>query len=253
MMFRRLLSRWRRTPPPAPFDAPLRPATPFAAIGDVHGRADLLDRLLGRLGAEAPEHPVVFVGDYIDRGEDSARVIETLRAFETGRDDVVCLLGNHEEMCLRFLDAPEEEQGRWMRFGGLQTLASYGVADIAGRAAAGEMAAIRDDLAERMGEATITWLRARPLWWQSGNVAVVHAAADPRRPLEMHTGQSLVWGHPDFGRVPRADGVWIVHGHTIVDAPVAEGGRISLDTGAYATGRLTAALISEGNVEFVTT
>ena len=84
-----------------------------------------------------------------------------------------------------------------------------------------------------------------------GNVAVVHAGADPRKPLESQRPANLTWGHPAFGQLPREDGTWIVHGHTVVDRPIMANGVISIDTGAYARGRLTAAIIRPGReVEF---
>ena len=83
-------------------------------------------------------------------------------------------------------------------------------------------------------------------------MTVLHAAADPLCPLDQQSDSVLLWGHPEFFKIPREDGQWIVHGHTIVDAPTADKGRISVDTGAYATGRLTAASIADGSVDFVT-
>ena len=85
--------------------------------------------------------------------------------------------------------------------------------------------------------------------YSSGNVHVVHAGADPARPLDRQSAHTLIWGHPDFLRRPRRDGQWVVYGHTIVDVVAAENGRIGVDTGAYATGRLSAALITRDGVE----
>jgi len=234
------------------FSHPIAPDEPFLAIGDVHGRADLLERLEQIILTEAPGLPAVFVGDFLDRGEDSARVIELLMSSsQNGAQPVFCLRGNHEEMCLRFLDQPEANGARWLKYGGLQTLASYGV-----RVAGTEPDALRrtrDDLALAMGDNVIDWLRSRPLMWRSGNVCVTHAGADPARSLDAQSERALLWGHKDFAEKPRADGQWIVYGHVIVDRPNAARGRIAVDTGAYATGRLTAALISQGSVRFLTT
>jgi serine/threonine protein phosphatase 1 len=234
------------------FSHPIAPDQPFLAIGDIHGRADLLERLEQIILNEAPGLPAVFVGDYIDRGENSARVIELLMSSsQTGDQPVFCLKGNHEEMCLRFLDEPLTYGERWLKYGGLQTLASYGV-----RPAGSDPTALkraRDDLALAMGDAAIDWLRSRPTMWRSGNVCVTHAGADPSRPLESQSERALLWGHKDFAEKPRADGQWVVYGHVITDRPSATRGRIAVDTGAYATGRLTAALISQESVRFLTT
>lgn len=248
---RRLLERLTRrgARAPAGFDAPLAPERPLAVIGDVHGRDALLGRLLGQVAERAPDAQVVLVGDLIDRGDQSAGVLRRV----LGRGDLVCLRGNHEAMCLEFLDNPEALGPRWLFNGGLQTLASFGVGGVSERSRGDVLREARDRFETAMGEETIAWLRARPLWWRSGNVAVVHAGANPARPLEEQDEQALIWGHPRFGEVPRQDGLWIVHGHTILPEPVVEEGRIGVDTGAYATGRLTAALIGAGKVEFVST
>ncbi|PSK81551.1 serine/threonine protein phosphatase 1 [Limimaricola soesokkakensis] len=229
------------------FDAVLAPATPLAVIGDVHGRADLLFLMLDRLKREAPDHQVILVGDYLDRGEESQEVLEALRE----QSGLVCLKGNHEAMCLEFLKDPERYGPRWLRNGGLQTLASFGVGGVGQGTDAARLVAARDALAESLGDNAITWLQNLPLSWRSGNVAVVHAAADPELPISLQSEQTLLWGHPNFDRVARQDGVWIVHGHTIVDQARAEAGRIAVDTGAYASGQLSAAIIEKGDLRIV--
>ena len=244
----RLASLFRRRTPPA-FDAPLAPERPFAAVGDLHGRRDLLDRLIPRLGPR----PWVFVGDYIDRGEDSAGVLRTLAEMQASDPGgIVCLAGNHEEMFLRMLDEPARHGPSWLRFGGLQTLASFGLAAPADRGAdAWEDTA--QALREALGRDLRDWLTGLPTLWQNGNVAVVHAGADPALPMTDQPGSVLTWGHPEFDDRDRQDGVWVVHGHTIVDAPQARRGRIPIDTGAFATNRLTAVRIAAGHADFVTT
>lgn len=239
------LSRRAEQGPDVAFDTPLDPKAPFAAIGDIHGRFDLLTALEWRLGQDHPGVPLVLVGDYIDRGADSRRVLEHLMSSDDGR---ICLMGNHESMCLDFLDDPDGVGPNWLYNGGLQTLASFGVG---GPGSGGDLGKIRDRLAEAMGETMIDWLRLLPLSWQSGNVWVVHAGADPGLPLEAQEADTLLWGDPDFARQVRSDGQWVIHGHTIVDEPTAEDGRIAIDTGAYATGCLTAALVEKDKVTFL--
>ena len=236
--------------PPISFPPPC-PEAPFFAIGDVHGRLDLLEKILDQLQSGPT---VVLVGDYVDRGEDSAGVLR--RLFELSQDStrkVICLKGNHEEMMLSFLDDPERRGGVWLRNGGLQTLASFGVSEVTERMEPASARRVSEALAEAMGESLIAWVRALPHLWQSGNVAVVHAGADPNTPIAEQGMHTLIWGHSAFPATPRRDGIWILHGHTIVDNPVFESGVISVDTGAYATGRLTAAGVSQGKVEFLTT
>ena len=206
------------------------PATPFVVIGDIHGRNDLLQRVLAGLD---DAHTVVCVGDYVDRGDESAAVLRTLAA----RPDITCLLGNHEAMMLDFIDAPENNGNRWMRYGGLQTVASFGISGVHENADTETMKATRDALVAAMGDDLIGWLRTLPTYFISGNVAVVHAGADP-------------YGHPDFGTVARPDKMWVIHGHTIVDTPMVTNGCIAIDTGAYATGRLTAVVVTDQGFAF---
>ncbi|MAU52947.1 MAG: serine/threonine protein phosphatase [Roseovarius sp.] len=253
LLSRFLPGRARRARGQAP--APIRPDQAFVAIGDVHGRSDLLFAIDEPLERQAGGLPVVFVGDYVDRGEQSREVLQLLmQATAQDPQRVTCLMGNHERMLLDVLDAPETHGARWLRNGGLQTLASFGVAPPQGPK--NELDALLDmraALAEAMGRAMIDWLRARPLAWQSGNVWVVHAGADPAQPMTQQAEEVLLWGHPRFRRELRADGQWVIHGHTIVETPQARDGRIAIDTGAYATGRLTAALVDPDGVRFLQT
>lgn len=237
-MFKRLFQRKADKPE---FPLPM-PDETFIVLGDIHGRADLLQRFLDM----GPSYPVVCVGDYIDRGDNSAEVLQILRS----QLNVTCISGNHEEMLLDFLENPERSGSRWLRYGGLQTLASFGVAGVTESSGTDAIVKAAEHLRDAMGDDLITWMRTLPTRWQSGNVAIVHAGADPVMAIEDQTTRSLHWGHPDFEKKQRDDGVWVVHGHTIVDAAHATNGRIAIDTGAYATGVLTAALIDENGVQF---
>ena len=224
--------------------SPAAPDQPLFVIGDLHGRADLLDKLLDQT---RDGEQIICVGDYVDRGENSADVLT--RLHET--PDILCLKGNHEDMLLGFLEDPENAGPRWLRYGGLQTLASFGVPGISERMRGGELTAARDEMVKRMGNAQVEWLQTRPLFYETGNVAIVHAGADPVCPIAQQSNTVLMWGHPEFRKTTRPDGIWVVHGHTIVDEPMVKDGRISVDTGAYATGRLTAARIGADGIEFV--
>lgn len=219
---------------------PLSVETPVAIIGDLHGRADLLDMMLARLSNEAPSAQLVFVGDYVDRGPDSAAVLQRVM----GLPNATCLMGNHERMLLEFIEDPAGQGLRWLKHGGLETLASFGVHD-------GEPEEQRDALLSSMGPATVSWLKSRPLYFRSGRLYITHAGADPAISIEAQNEATLLWGHPDFGRKPRQDGHWVAHGHTIVPTANMHRGCIALDTGAYATDRLSAALISGEDLVFV--
>lgn len=234
-----MLSRLRRLinrPAPPASAEPPAPEGVLSVVGDVHGCVrqlrDILDRLPGR---------IVLVGDLVDRGDASAATLDLVMS----RPEVTALMGNHEEMLLSFIDDPQAGES-WLRHGGLQTLASFGVG---GTLRAEDREPLRDRLVQAMGDTRIEWLRARPALLRSGNVAVTHAGADPARPLD-DQGRALVWGHRDCGRVARTDGVWIIQGHVIVPQPDVRLGVIRVDTGAYAGGPLTAAVLGDGPLRF---
>ena len=226
---------------------PPAPVVPFHAIGDVHGRLDLLSPLLRRIARRGADDPIVILGDMIDRGPDSAGVLRML--YHWRHQNLVCLAGNHEAMMLGFLDDPVRNAAMWLRNGGIETLQSFGIAppELTARGAASDCA---HELAQALGPLQ-DWLRGLPLRWSSGNVVAVHAALDPARPPGMQDEKTLLWGHPRCASTPRRDGLWVVHGHVVQDAPSAKEGRISLDTGAWHTGRLSAARIAAGAVDFV--
>lgn len=231
------------------FDAPILPEAPFYAIGDIHGAYTAMEALLTKIDAESQDEPVVCVGDLIDRGPRSADVLTWLRHLtETYPGEFVCLKGNHEVMLSDFIDDPENNGRRWLRHGGLQTLESYRLS----RTSDQSLTDLRDGLLDAMGRDTVDWLRALPTTWQSGNVMVTHAGADPALPVDEQPEINHLWGHRDFFSTPREDGIWVVYGHQIVEHPGVGDGRIAIDTGAYATDRLTAARIAQGGVSFLT-
>ena len=240
------------TEPPV-FDSPLAPSERIVVVGDVHGCDRLLISLLNRLGALDPSPDrLVFTGDLIDRGEDSSSVLALVYGLQRrlGKGLVV-LRGNHEQMMLDFLDAPTTSATRWLRYGGLQTLASFKIGGATETMSDAQAHRVRDKLAEALGPALIDWMWEMPAIYSTGNIHVVHAGADPALPLGEQSAHTLTWGHPDFLRRARRDGQWVVHGHTIVDAVEPQAGRICVDTGAYATGRLSAALIHTAGFEAI--
>ena len=220
------------------------PDGPMCVIGDVRGCIHQLQSLLQKI---PKDHRVVLVGDYIDRGEHSAEVLRLISACS----EFICLKGNHEDMLLQFLEDPEKHGPRWLRNGGMQTLASFGVRGVRPEMNKEELKECRDRLKEAMGNDLRRWLTRLKTHDLSGNVFVVHAGADPKRPPEMQSEKALIWGHRDFQSVDRRDGVWVVHGHTIVNEPAARRGRIAIDTGAFATGVLSAVCLDGTEVRFI--
>lgn len=236
------------------------PDYPIFVIGDVHGRIDLFEQILeiidAEIGARRLVRPkLVFVGNVIDRGPNSAEVLTRLRNLTLEfPDNVTCLLGNHEQMCLDFLDAPLARFSRWAKAGAEECLESYHVslplAGLTNESAEDAAATLRGV----MGEDLISWLRNLPMILSSGNLHVVHAAVDPRRPIEEQTPRVLTWGHPEFLTVARGDGHWIAHGHSRVERACVKDSRIAVDTGAWETDVLSCAMIlPEGTVEFFDT
>jgi len=255
-----LRSGRRRPAAEVPEHAAGAPSPQFATyvVGDLHGRFDLLEPMFERIdlhigAAEADNPYLVFVGDYIDHGPQSRDTLLRLKLLtEEFPQNVICLMGSHERMLLDFLADPQMRGARWLRAGGAETLKSFGVAVPDRSAEAYDQAA--QALAEVMEPGLIEWIAERPLSWNSGNLWVVHAAADPRHSMPSQSARVLLWGHPEFGAVSRTDGTWIVHGHTEVETAETKDARINVDTAAWQTGRLSAAaILPDGSIEFLDT
>lgn len=241
---------------------PQWPENPIAVIGDVHGRLDLLEIMLRRLAGqgEAGRLRVILVGDVIDRGPDSLKVLNLLWQLQADPfpfAEVVCLMGNHERMMLDFIDAPGAKTANWLVHGGEATLRSAGVnahaTTVATRGADERLMTLRDALCCEMTHGLIDWVRNLPMVWQEGALAVTHAGANPHRSLTAQADVDVMWGHRDFHRRRRSDGIWIVHGHFVVDEPAIDQGRIAVDTGAWRSNRLSSVMIGPEGLQFVTT
>ena len=225
------------------------------AVGDIHGRADLLDAMITRIGENAGETTprVVFLGDYVDRGDQSRQVLERLAALpeETGWE-IRFLRGNHEVMLGEFLADPKAAAPRWFRNGGLETLLSYEVGGVSPGSTGDAVVEVRDRLAEKLNPLAV-WLDELLPSYHAGSIFFAHAGADPTRPVEYQSERTLYWGMPTSLETPRTDGIWVVHGHYISDEPQLLPSRIAIDTGAYYSGRLTAARLAPGSVRFLNT
>ncbi len=215
------------------------------AIGDVHGRDDLLARMHGVIGDHhAAQHSgrhgtIVCLGDYIDRGPDSRGVIDRAMRGVDGFD-AVCLMGNHEAMMLDCLaDSDSLLWAHWMSNGGRATLASLDL----------EPAFDGADprrLEVALGPERVAWLRALRLSWRAGDYLFAHAGIRPEVPLEAQDKADLLWIRDEFLDSTADHGVVVVHGHTPSEAPQILRNRIGLDTGAFFSGVLTAAALAPG-------
>ena len=234
------------------FGAPVQPDAPFCVVADIHGRMDLLSTALDRAAAQWPHLPMVFVGDYIDRGPDSASVLRHLFGMQTANPDrFICLAGNHEDFLLGFLDDPQRYHRLWLRNGGDATLQSFGISGPLDGLSAGAVDLLGDQLRQAMGAELVTWVRQLPTTYRAGNVWVTHAGGDPTVDMDRQDRNALLWGHPDFRKLARTDDQWVVHGHTIVPEVLIRDGRISIDTGAYRTGRLSVVRIADGEIDIL--
>lgn len=217
------------------------PEGPLYAIGDIHGHAlhlaNLEDAILADAHAHGETHArIVTLGDYVDRGPDSAGVLDRLLAPPPEGIERFCLKGNHEAMFEDFLDAPDP-RAPWLQMGGTQTLASYGL--YLDRLA-GAAHHFRSSVHAMIPDEHRTFLHDLPLAASTSTHFLCHAGVDPSQPLDAQTAKSLLWIRTPFLEHQTPLSRIIVHGHTPVSAPDLRGWRINVDTGAYAGGPLSA-------------
>lgn len=216
-------------------------------IGDVHGRADLLQKLLKAIeqDARSASHRIlVTLGDYIDRGFASRTVIETLLHLPLKNFSTHFLCGNHEDMLLNFLEEPEEGV-IWLHNGGWATLLSYGFAPHELPETVDELVKTRDRLLHRMPKAHLNFIRGLKFFYEYGDYYFVHGGVRPSVSLEEQDAEDLLWIREEFLNSKKDFGKIIVHGHTIVNKPEIHPNRIAIDTGAFHTGKLTCLVLNE--------
>lgn len=221
------------------------------AIGDIHGRHDLLQSMFARIHTDATDLAdgrtvrVVLLGDYIDRGDDSAKVIETLRQIDSeDPSGLICLMGNHEAALLSFVKDPIA--GRvWFEYGAAQTLASYGVTFPGSTDDPDILVKTRDALVEAMGP-HLQFIESMRTYFKSGDVLFVHAGLNPEDADALNDTKAMLWGHPEFQKPTPVPGLRVVHGHYDDFEAQVFPGRICVDTGAYYSGVLTAVRLDEG-------
>ncbi|MBO9576417.1 MAG: serine/threonine protein phosphatase [Sphingobium sp.] len=229
------------------------------AIGDIHGCYDPLRDLLARISHDAEIHAagrtacLIFCGDYIDRGPSSAQVLDALCWLKRyGPYHMHFLKGNHEAAMLDYIADPGSMR-EWLRFGGTETLLSYGLTPPGAEAPAPAHVAARDDLLERMPVAHLRFLEQLELMVGVGDYAFVHAGIRPGVPLAEQEEEDLLWIRKGFVDVDRPHERIIVHGHSISAEPEMLPHRIGIDTGAYKTGVLTALRLEDGSAAFLAT
>ncbi len=223
------------------------------AIGDIHGRLDLLDAMLARIRADLAARPhsqplVVFLGDYVDRGPETRGVLETLIGLEAAGLPARCLLGNHDSYVLAYLEDPDwsDRPLHWLHtsMGGAATLASYGVPD----ALEGAPRRTHAAFVEAFPRTHLDFLNGCGLWMRIGSYVFVHAGIRPGVAMEAQERDDLIWIREPFLSTNEDFGFKVVHGHTIVPKVEHRPNRIAIDTGAVRTGVLSCLVLDGSEV-----
>jgi serine/threonine protein phosphatase 1 len=233
-------------------DSRAPPGTRIYAVGDIHGRADLLHDLIERIDDDLHRRPVeqaveVYLGDYIDRGYDSKSVVDIL-CHRLVHRNAICLRGNHEAILEDFLCDPEIIYG-WMRLGALSTLTSYGVS--LPSVAQFVPTRIHRAFCDALPRTHMLFLQCLRNTYQCGDYLFVHAGIRPGVPIEQQVQDDLIWIRDEFLHSSKDHGWTIVHGHTPVSHPQICSNRINIDTGAVFTGRLTCVVLEAGSIQFL--
>jgi serine/threonine protein phosphatase 1 len=225
------------------------------AIGDVHGRSDLLSEMANLILLDlehlpGPSAHIIFLGDYVGRGPDSKGVLTRLSAGFPA--SVTFLRGNHEGMLLAFLSEPEIAGPTWLPNGGLETLHSYGVSVAEVRRRRGYIEAAQA-FSSLLPAEHLEFLHKTALSADRGDYFFCHAGVRPGLPLHQQREEDLLWIRDPFLTSTIRHPKVVVHGHTPVLTPDVRGNRINVDTGAYMTGRLTSLVLEGESRRFLTT
>lgn len=244
-----ILRRWFRRGRVAQWDSLAPPGERIYAIGDIHGRLDLLEDMLCQLEKDSRHADVdvirlILLGDLIDRGPASQAVVERVMQVRDQFRPFHWLTGNHEEMLLAALGGNIAALRQFIRAGGQACLLSYGLDAVDYQQASLEQLSLA--LPDLIPPEHQQFLRSGEDLIIRGDYAFVHAGIRPGLPLERQRQQDLRWIRNDFLSARHFDGLTVVHGHTIAPDPVNLGHRIGVDTGAFQTGKLSAVAL-EGN------
>jgi serine/threonine protein phosphatase 1 len=225
--------------------------TRIYVTGDIHGCADLLCDVIARIDDDIRRRPIpraieIYLGDYIDRGPHSRAVLDLL-AVRLVANQAVCLRGNHEAVMEEFLRDPSLLP-YWQQLGGMQTLASYGVAPREGNDTVAELHRRFLAAFPRTHELFLQCLRDR---FSCGDFLFVHAGIRPGVPLDRQDRNDLIWIRDEFLDCAHDHGQFIVHGHTPVPHPDIRRNRLNIDTAAWRTGMLTCAAIEGSTILFL--
>lgn len=226
------------------------------AIGDVHGRVDLLVDMLGKIADHDAGRPrrhtaIVLLGDLIDRGPSSNEVVELARTHPTSGPRLYVVVGNHEELMLKSIDGDINAFNTWMTNGGLATMRSYGVdtANVVGL----ELEDFRQRVADTIPPSHVSFLRSGADSIRFGDYLLVHAGILPGKPIEQQRSKDLRWIRRAFLESAADHGFVVVHGHSQRTEIEVLPNRIGIDTGAYHSGVLTAVWFEDDERGFIQT
>lgn len=227
------------------------------AVGDVHGRLDLLLRMEALIRADLGRFPVdtalvCCLGDLVDRGPDSAGVVEHMSRPPADGLRRRCLRGNHEQRMLDFLRAPVRYGPGWLTYGGREALRSYGV-EVPAEVEPDQLVDAAGALRARLPAHHLRYLRELPVGLRWGRYLFVHAGLNPDCPLDAQPYDDLLWVREPFLECRRDWGYTVVHGHVVHPEPQLMPNRIGLDTGAFWSGRLSAAALEGSGVRLLQT
>lgn len=213
------------------------------AIGDIHGRLDLLDRLLELIAEDTAKRApskisLVFLGDLVNRGGQSKGVIDRLVALNKAGPNLVFLKGNHEEILINAYKGDRRSARLLHRVGGRQTLISYGVSPVDYDQS--DLSGLGSLINQNVPKAHIDFLEGFRDWYGNGDYFFVHAGIRPGTPLDQQKASDLRWIRREFLESQQHHGKMIIHGHNITESVDEQRNRIGIDTGAYLTGQLTA-------------
>jgi serine/threonine protein phosphatase 1 len=243
-----------------PVSEPPRPGIPEGqrvyAIGDIHGRDDLLRKLLGIIESHRAGYSgkvsYVFLGDYVDRGMQSKQVIDTLMGYDYAGAEAIFLRGNHEQVMLDILVEPMMAKG-WLAFGGLETLLSYRIPTKGIPTKEEDFIRLSQQMERQIPARHLEFMRDTRISWELGDCLFVHAGVHPDYPLDEQQERDLLWIKEEFIDSPRKYEKLIVHGHYIEDEPALLSHRVGLDTGAYVSECLSCGVFEGDQVTLLDT
>jgi len=226
------------------------------AVGDIHGRLDLVTAMMKAIKKDAKsfdgETQLVLLGDYVDRGPDSAKIVDLIMNGPLPCDIQICLRGNHEDAMVGFAEGTSASRN-WLHYGGIDTLASYGV-DVNKYIHEDDDPTphLRKAMKQAVPKMHLSFLSGLPVSHINGDYFFVHAGVRPKVPLPAQNTNDMMWIRDDFLKHKKPFEQFIVHGHTITPGPDVQPNRIGIDTGAYKTGTLTCLVLEDTQKRFLT-